>query len=179
MDTLEITMQAVGWVGMVLILVGYHQRTRLWKQVIMSSGAALLGIMSAYPQVHPVFLPLQAAIASVGFLNIRPGREHLKMLTIVAGAAVGCYGALRITQGIETWFAFVGLIGIALGYGAKPKNQPLWLGIGAVGMVLYSLFGVLDGVWQAWPFLVLNIPFAYWGLRDAYKARQHNTAVQT
>ena len=176
MDTIEIIMQGVGWLGMALILFGMRQKKREKRQTIMASGAALLAIMAFYPELQPVFFYLQLAVATVGFINIKPKREKITLPLIFIGAAISSYSAIQASMGIDTWLAIAGLLGIAFGYAGTPEreggNQSLWFGIGGIGMVGYSTFGVLAGIWQAWPFLILNIPFGYMGIRDTIKERK-------
>jgi hypothetical protein len=176
MSPIEMTMQGVGWVGMVLILIGMRRKNRTQRQVLIASGAALLAAMAFYPQLQPVFFWLQSAVALVGFINIKPHREKLTLPLIFLGAIISSYSAIQASVGPDTWLAVLGLVGIALGYSGTPEreggNQSLWFGLGGTGMVGYSTFGVLAGVWQAWPFLILNIPFAYWGFRDTIRERK-------
>ncbi|MDH5597116.1 MAG: hypothetical protein OEY44_03355 [Candidatus Peregrinibacteria bacterium] len=176
MDQVMIAMQGVGWLGMLLILYGVNQKSRLRRQAIMATGATLLAIMAGYPEIKPVFFYLQCAVGTVGYINIRPHTERFTLPVIFLGAALSAFHAFQQSLGLDTWLAIAGLIGIALGYAGTPESdggrQNLWFGIGGTGMVGYSVFGVLAGVWQAWPFLILNIPFGYWGFRNHYILRK-------
>jgi hypothetical protein len=176
MTKIEIMMQALGWLGMGLILFGMRQKGRENRQILMGTGAGFLAIMAAWPEFQPVFFVLQAALALVGFINIKPNRQLITLPIVFLSAVVGSFFAIKSSFGPDTWLAVAGLVGIALGYTDSPEreggNQSLWFGIGGAGMVGYSTFGILAGVWQAWPFLILNIPFCVLGFRDTIRERR-------
>lgn len=176
MNSTEIAMQGVGWLGMLMILYGMRQNKRAKRQALMASGAAFLAFMAGYPELKPVFFFLQAAVCLVGFINVKEGTTRYTLPLIFVGALVSGTFAIKSGLGPDTWLAILGLTGIALGYAGTPEreggNQSLCFGLGGTGMVGYSLFGVLAGVWQAWPFLILNIPFGVMGFWDSLKERR-------
>ncbi len=181
MTTLEIAMMCLGWLGMVLILVGMHQKKRFHRQLLLSIGASMLTIMVAVPSVHKVFFCLQLAVTAVGFINFQEGRQKITLPLIIIGALASSFFAFHESAGLDTWLAIIGLTGVAAGYASQSEreggNQSLWFAIGGFGLVGYSLFGVFADVWQAWPYLVLNSFFGFFGLRDTIKERRRRTTA--
>jgi hypothetical protein len=173
---MEIFIQLLGYMGLILILWGVKVQNRVGRQLRLGIGAALLGISAFFPEPQWIFVACQAGTATVGLINIREGYETLKKIIIFAAAATGIY--LGIVQSAQwpTYIGIVGLIGIAIGYSSLPEkdggHQNLAFFIGGSCMVAYSAVGVYQGVWQALPFFILNIPFAVWGFEDWRKQRK-------
>ena len=175
----EVGIQLIGWGGTFFILSSMNLENRVKRQFLMGVGAGLLAVMTLMPY-HPVFFPIQLAASLVAFINMRDGNVWLKNAIIFTGAIVGSVCAMMQSLSVDTWFGIVGLIGIALGYASKPDeeggHQFLFMGIGGLGMIVYSFFGSIAGIWQAVPFLLLNIPFTYMGFSKSRLFRKSPTA---
>lgn len=166
---------ALGYIGLVLILKGLRVQKHVPRQLHFGIGAGLLGISAAFPPQW-IFVCCQIAASGVALLNITDRFEWMKKLLIIAAIVGGTYLGILQSADWPTYVGIGGLVGIAVGYGSRQEkeggHQNFSLGFGGVLMVIYSAIGVYQGVWQALPFLILNLPFSCWALRDFWIQKQ-------
>ncbi len=139
-------------------------------------GASALTVIAVINR-HWTFVALEVVLFIGLFLGELKGRQRLKFFVPLASGVVALivlyyFGQLNT---LDSWIGAAGLFVLALGFAVK---HPMIYFLGSVLLLVYSVFGIIAGVWIAGFWAVLNAVFAVLALKLLF-AKPAKSAAQS